>query len=103
MSKKKHKLEESVSKLRHVDVLTAQGTPVADAIRIIGVTEVSSGTNCSTGGFYSLRARSSSRAGASTTTPSGLTPRWATGRLLPRHSCPLWRLGPTSQPLWRRG
>src|SRR3954466_8635743 len=33
--------EEIVSKLRQVDVLVAQGTPVADAIRAIGVTEVS--------------------------------------------------------------
>ncbi len=40
MSKKRHKPEEIVSKLRQVDVLTAQGTPVADAIRSIGVTEV---------------------------------------------------------------
>jgi putative transposase len=32
--------EEIVSKLRQVDVLVAQGTPVADAIRAIGVTEV---------------------------------------------------------------
>ena len=33
--------EEIVSKLRQVDVLVAPGTPVADAIRAIGVTEVS--------------------------------------------------------------
>src|SRR5688572_30644727 len=32
--------EEIVSKLRQVDVLIAQGTPVADAIRAIGVTEM---------------------------------------------------------------
>ena len=37
---KKHKPEEVVAKLRQVDVLTAQGTPMADAIRSIGVTEV---------------------------------------------------------------
>ena len=29
-----------VAKLRQVDVLTSQGTPIADAIRSIGVTEV---------------------------------------------------------------
>src|SRR5213080_5612885 len=40
MSRKRHKPEEIVSKLRQVDVLVAQGTPVADAIRTIGVTEV---------------------------------------------------------------
>src|SRR3954470_8178593 len=40
MSRKRHKPEEIVSKLRQVDVLVAQGTPVADATRTIGVTEV---------------------------------------------------------------
>ena len=37
---KKHKPEEVVAKLRQVDVLTSQGMPMADAIRSIGVTEV---------------------------------------------------------------
>ena len=40
MARKRHTAEEIVSKLRQVDVLTAQGRPVADAIRTIGVTEV---------------------------------------------------------------
>ena len=40
MPKKRHKPEEIVVKLRQVDVLVAQGKPVADAIRTIGVTEV---------------------------------------------------------------
>src|SRR4051812_40028182 len=40
MSRKRHKPEEIVAKLRQVDVPVAQGTPVADAIRTIGVTEV---------------------------------------------------------------
>src|SRR5215203_5106639 len=40
MGKKRHTPEEIISKLRQVDVLVAQGTPVADAIRAIGVTEV---------------------------------------------------------------
>jgi putative transposase len=40
MARKRHKPEEIVAKLRQVDVLIAQGTPVADAIRSIGVTEV---------------------------------------------------------------
>jgi transposase len=40
MLKKRHKPEEIVAKLRQVDVLTAQGKSVADAIRSIGVTEV---------------------------------------------------------------
>jgi putative transposase len=37
---KRHTAEEIVSKLRQVDVLTAQGRTVAEAIRQIGVTEV---------------------------------------------------------------
>ena len=40
MSRKRHKPEEIVAKLRQVDVLTGQGTSVAEAIRAIGVTEV---------------------------------------------------------------
>lgn len=37
---KRHKPEEIVAKLRQVDVLTSQGSTVSDAIRQIGVTEV---------------------------------------------------------------
>jgi len=40
MPKKRHKPEEIVANLRQVDVLTSQGTSVADAIRQIGVAEV---------------------------------------------------------------
>jgi hypothetical protein len=40
MPRRRHKAEEIVAKLRQVEVLTAQGTPVAEAIRSIGVTEV---------------------------------------------------------------
>ena len=40
MPRKRHKAEEIVAKLRQVEVLTAQGKPVAEAIRSIGVTEV---------------------------------------------------------------
>jgi len=54
MARKRHMAEEIVAKLRQVDVLTAQGRPVAEAVRAIGVTEVSSATSCST-------ARSSTR------------------------------------------
>jgi putative transposase len=38
--RKIHKAEEIVSKLRQVDVLMSQGTAVADAVRSIGVTQV---------------------------------------------------------------
>ena len=40
MPRKRHKAEEIVTKLRQVEVLTAQGRTVAEAIRSIGVTEV---------------------------------------------------------------
>ena len=40
MGKKRHKPEEVVAKLRQVDVLVSQGKTVAEAIRSIGVTEV---------------------------------------------------------------
>lgn len=40
MPSKRHKPEEIVAKLRQVDVLTSQGQTVADAVRAIGVTEV---------------------------------------------------------------
>ncbi len=40
MARKRHTAEEIVSKLRQVDVLITQGRQVADAVRSIGVTEV---------------------------------------------------------------
>jgi putative transposase len=40
MARKRHTAEEIVAKLRQVDVLMAQGKPAAEAIRAIGVTEV---------------------------------------------------------------
>ena len=40
MAKKRHTPEEVVAKLRQADVLVSQGQAVADAIRAIGVTEV---------------------------------------------------------------
>jgi len=40
MARKRHTAEEIVAKLRQVDVLMAQGRSVADAVRVIGVTEV---------------------------------------------------------------
>jgi putative transposase len=42
MARKRHSAEEIVGKLRQVDVLLAQGKPVADVVRAIGVTEVTS-------------------------------------------------------------
>ena len=46
MAREEHAAEEIVAKLRRVDVVMAQGGPVADAIRAIGVTEVSCATSC---------------------------------------------------------
>lgn len=40
MPRKRYKAEEIVSKLRQVDVLVAQGNKVPDAVRSIGVTDV---------------------------------------------------------------
>ena len=40
MPRRNHKSEEIVLKLRQVDVLIAQGTKVPDAVRSIGVTQV---------------------------------------------------------------
>ena len=40
MARKRYKPEEIVAKLRQVDVLQGQGSSVADAVRQIGVTEV---------------------------------------------------------------
>jgi putative transposase len=40
MPRKLYKPEEIVAKLRQVDVLTSQGQSAADAIRSIGVSEV---------------------------------------------------------------
>ena len=40
MARKRRTAEEIVAKLRQVDVLMARGKPVANAVRAIGVTEV---------------------------------------------------------------
>ena len=40
MARKNYKAEEIVSKLRQVNVLVAQGTKVPDAVRSIGVTQM---------------------------------------------------------------
>ena len=40
MPRRHHKPEEIVAKLRQVDVLASQGQSIADALRAIGVTEV---------------------------------------------------------------
>jgi len=72
MRKKRHTPEEIVSKLRQVDVLVAQGTPVADAIRSIGVTEVSCDRKLATALQYSPAACVS---GLPTAGPGGVRAR----------------------------
>ena len=72
MSRKRHKPEEIVSKLRQVDVLVAQGTPVADAVRSIGVTEVSCDRKLATALQYSPAAGVS---GLPTAGPGGVRAR----------------------------
>ena len=112
MTRKRHKPEEIVAKLRQVDVLVSQGQAVADAIRAIGVTEVGSETSCLTASSstHSERLRSSWRAGGDTTIRSGLMPHSATGRRLQRCSCPPCPHGRLSnsshqrrRPGWRKG
>ncbi len=53
MPRKRHKPEEIVAKLRQVDVLVSQGQSVAEAVRSIGVTEVT---------YYGARSLAGSRA-----------------------------------------
>ena len=40
MPRNRHKPEEIIAKLRQVDVLASQGPSIADAVRAIGMTEV---------------------------------------------------------------
>jgi len=79
MPRKRHRPEEIVTKLRQVDVLVSQGQGIADAIRQIGVSEVGCVTNCSTAKSSTRygKLKSSSNAGAVTTTPSARMPRSA--------------------------
>ena len=68
MPRKRHKPEEIVAKLRQVDVLASQGQSVADAVRSIGVTEVTLGSSpragSTTAGGRSLAGSSPTRLSA---------------------------------------
>ena len=89
MPRKRHTAEEIVAKLRQVEVLTAQGRPVAEA----GPGDRRDGggcaTNCSTGrsSTPSRRPGSSSKDGGGTTTPAASIQRSPTRRQLPRWPC----------------
>src|SRR5215208_876500 len=67
MPRKRHKPEEIVAKLRQVDVLVSQGQSVAEAVRSIGVTEVT---------YYRWRQEFGGTliGGRSTISASGATP-----------------------------
>jgi hypothetical protein len=88
MARKRHTAEEIVSKLRQVDVLTAQGRPVAEGVRAIGVSEVKLRDELLDGEvFYSLAEAKivieGWRASTPPTTPAG-NGSWAAAR--PRRS-----------------
>ena len=72
MRKKRHTPEEIVSKLRQVDVLVSEGQTVADAVRAIGVTEVSCDRKLATALQYSPAACVS---GLPTAGPGGVRAR----------------------------
>lgn len=40
MARKRHKPEEIIAKLRHVEVLTGQGKSISEALKTIAVTEM---------------------------------------------------------------
>jgi hypothetical protein len=55
----RHKPEETIAKLRKVEVMTGQGTSMADAVRSIGVTKVTYyRRRREYGGIHGARARS---------------------------------------------
>ncbi len=49
MLRKGFRPEEIIAKLREADVLLGQGKKVAEVVKALGVSEVSSATSCSTG------------------------------------------------------
>ena len=48
MPRKGFRAEEIIAELRLADVLLGQGKKVAEVVKALGVSEVSSGTSCST-------------------------------------------------------
>ena len=77
MAKKRYRLEEIVIKLRQVEVLQSQGMVVSDAIRQIGVSEVTYYRWCKEYrgmAIHQLKRLQGSRKGESTTAQSGIKP-----------------------------
>ena len=71
MARKRYKPEEIVAKLRQVDVLSSQGMPMADAIRQIGVSEVTYYRWRQEYGFFATGATGGSRPPTAATDRSG--------------------------------
>src|SRR5271168_1230681 len=94
MPKKRFSPEQVVTLLRQIEVTMGQGKSAQLACREAGISEQNCAMNCSTekSSTASGKPRSSSSSGASTTTQSGRTHRWATDR--PHHKLPA-----RSQPL----
>ena len=86
MPRVKHTVEQIITKLREAEVTLSRGQTVVQVCRTFGITEHSSGTNCSM--ERSLRRvgkpRCSSNAGGASTTRFARTARWAITRRLPR-------------------
>ena len=57
MPRKGFRAEEIIAKLREADVLLGQGKKVAEAVKALGVSEVTDGTSCSTGRSSTACAR----------------------------------------------
>src|SRR5215211_6966996 len=104
MQKKRQTPEGIIAKLRQVDVVVAQGTPVADAIRSIGVTEVGSETN----GWMGRSPAPCRRPGSWSSADDGVTIRsgrmrlWATNLQPRRWLCQPYPLGRRFCQGWRQ-
>jgi hypothetical protein len=57
MPRKSFRPEEVIAKLREADVLLGQGKRVAEVVKALGISEVSSGTSCSIGRSSTAYAR----------------------------------------------
>ncbi len=90
MPRKGFRAEEIIAKLREADVLLGQGKKVAEVVKALGVSEVSSGTSCSTG--------RSCRLGEAQVPIDGRHRQRNTIRphLAPGRGCPRSAVGPTT-------
>ena len=86
MPRVKHTVEQIITKLREAEVALSRGQTVVQVCRTLGITEQSSGTNCSMERSSRRvgKPRCSSNAGGIPTTRFARTARWAITRRLPR-------------------